>query len=179
MTAPRRILLGIITGAHGIRGDVVVKSFADVPEDIAAYGPLAAEDGRRTFTLDVVNVMPKGVVVRIEGVRDRNAAEALKGVKLFVSRDALPAAEPGEYYFEDLIGLDAFGPDGIALGSVVAMHDFGAGPLIEIALAAKPGRTELLPFTDAVVPAVDIPARRLTIVLPETTEAKPDDEVEK
>lgn len=173
MSEPRRILLGIITGAQGIRGEVVVKSFAEYAEDVAAYGPLTSEDGRRTFTLEVVRVADKGVIARIAGVKDRNAAEALKGTRLFVDRAALPAPEPGEYYFEDLIGLTAVDPAGERIGSVKAAHDFGAGSILEIELAN--GKSEMLPFTDAVVPEVDIANGRVVIVMPATTEAKPDE----
>lgn len=174
MSAPRRILLGIVTAAHGLKGEIVVKSFAEFPEDVAAYGPLFSEDGARSFALHVVNVTTKGVVARVKGVNDRTGAERLKGEKLYVDRAALPAAEDGAYYFEDLIGLAAVAADGAAIGTVVAVHDFGAGPLLEVALAARPGRTELLPFTDAVVPMVDLAAGKLTLVMPETIEVKPD-----
>ena len=175
MSPPRRILLGVIIGAHGLRGEVVVKAFSELAEDVAAYGPLASEDGTKTFDLEVVNVTPKGVIARLAGVKDRTAAERLKGEKLYVDRDALPPPEDGEYYFEDLVGLAALAPDGTPLGKVAAVHDFGAGPLLEISLVAKPGRTELLPFTDAVVPSVDIAGGRLTVVMPAVTEVKPAD----
>jgi 16S rRNA processing protein RimM len=174
MSEPRRILLGIITGAQGIRGEVVVKSFAEIAEDVAAYGPLASEDGRRTFTLQVVRVADKGVIARVAGVKDRNAAEALKGTKLFVDRSVLPAPEPGEYYFEDLAGLAAMNPAGEKIGSVKAAHDFGAGSILEVELAN--GKTEMLPFTDAVVPEVDIANGRVVVVMPATTEAREEDE---
>lgn len=166
MTADaRRILLGHIAGAHGIRGDVVVKSYTEEPEDIAAYGPLQSEDGRRSFELTVVNVMAKGVIVRVKGVGDRNGAEALKGTALYVDRAKLPEADDGAYYHADLIGLAAHDADGTPVGRIVAVHNFGAGDLLELA-PAKGGKTELIPFTDACVPSVDIAGRRVVVVMP-------------
>lgn len=162
---PRPILLGEITGVHGIRGDVVVRSYAAAPEDIAAYGLLDDEGGRRAITLAVVRVTAKGVVARVAGVNDRSAAEKLKGVKLYVDRARLPEAENGAYYHYDLIGLAAVDPDGAPIGEIVAVHNFGAGDILEVRLAG--GRSsELLPFTDAVVPEVDIRAGRVVIAMP-------------
>ena len=97
---PGRILLGRITGAHGIKGDVLVHSFAAVPEDVAAYGPLSDAAGMRTFTLKLVGGTAKGLIARIAGVADRNAAEALRGTELYVTRDKLPPAADGEFYHE-------------------------------------------------------------------------------
>lgn len=167
-----RILLGHIAGAHGIRGDVVVKSYTGDPEAIADYGPLASEDGRRSFDLKVVNVTPKGVIARVKGVTDRNGAEALKGTALYVDRAKLPAADEGEYYHADLVGLAAEDAGGQRIGRVVAVHNFGAGDLLELALV-RGGKTEMIPFTDAFVPTVDIAGKRVVVVLPA---AAPDDE---
>lgn len=160
------ILLGRITGAQGIRGEVVVHSFAAAPEDIGSYGPLFDAGGARSFKLKVVRLTPKGAVIaRIAGVEDRNAAEALKGVELYVSRDKLPAPDDGEFYHADLIGLAVESPEGIALGEVVAVQNYGAGDLLEIRL--PDGRaTELVPFTDSFVPSVDIAARKVVAILP-------------
>lgn len=164
------ILLGRITGAHGIRGEVVVHSYAAVPDDIAAYGVLSDKAGTRTFKLKVVRVTPKGgLIARIAGVADRNAAEALKGVELFVARDKLPRAGDGEYYHADLLGLAAVSLEGRPLGEVVAVQNFGAGDLLEVRLAGST-TTELVPFTDAFVPTVDIAARRVVVVLPVAVE---------
>jgi 16S rRNA processing protein RimM len=114
-------------------------------------------------------VTGKGVVARIEGVTDRNAAEALKGTELYVDRDRLPAATEGEFYHADLIGLDAVDPDGKAIGSIVAVQNFGAGDLLEVRLAGST-RTELVPFTEAAVPTVDMSAGRAVVILPPTTD---------
>jgi 16S rRNA processing protein RimM len=161
----RRILLGEIGPAHGIRGEVVVRSYADAPEDIAAYGPLSDEAGRRTFDLKVVRVTDKGVIVRIAGIGDRTAAEGLRGTKLFVNRDRLPAAGDGAYYHADLIGLAAVDLDGREIGRIVGVQNFGAGDLIEIALTSS-RTTELIPFNDDFVPNVDLERGRVTVVRP-------------
>jgi 16S rRNA processing protein RimM len=160
-----RVLLGRIAGAHGIRGEVLIKSFAAVPENINTYGPLSTEDGSRAFEIASARSTAKGVVARLVGIYDRNAAEALRGTDLYVARDRLPPATDDEYYHADLIGMTAVTPDDAALGEIVAVHNFGAGDLIEIRLAGK-AKTELFPFTDAVVPEVDVAARRVTIVPP-------------
>ncbi len=106
-----------------------------------------------------------GVVARLEGVSDRNAAEALKGVELYVDRDKLPAAAEGEFYHADLIGLAAVDPQGKRLGEIVAVQNYGAGDLLEIRLTGA-GKTELVPFTEATVPEVDIAAGRVVVAMP-------------
>jgi 16S rRNA processing protein RimM len=159
----KRILLGRIAAAHGTRGEVLVRTFTGRPEDIAAYGPL--DDGAgRSFRIKVVRVTPKGVVASVAGIRERTAAEALKGASLYVERDRLPPPEEGEFYHADLIGLAAVDPDGRPLGQVVAVHNHGAGDILEVRLA-ETGRTELVAFTDAFVPVVDLAARRVVVRL--------------
>jgi 16S rRNA processing protein RimM len=165
----RRILLGRIIGAHGIRGEVVIHAFTGAPEDIAAYGPLADESGARAFAIESVRVTAKGVVARLKGVDDRDAAEVLKGVGLYVERDKLPVAAEGEFYHADLIGLAAVDADGKRIGEIVAVQNYGAGDLVEVRLAGS-AKTELVPFTDACVPEVDVKARRATILLPRASE---------
>jgi 16S rRNA processing protein RimM len=161
----KRVLLGRIAGAHGIRGEVLIKTFTAAPEGIAAYGPLSDAGGARSFSFESARPTPKGVVARLVGVADRNAAEALKGTELYIERERLPAAAEGEFYHADLVGLDAVEPAGKPLGSIVGVHNFGAGDLLEIRLAAS-GKTELVPFTDDAVPEVDIAGRRVVVVLP-------------
>jgi 16S rRNA processing protein RimM len=165
-TSSSLVLLGRIAGAHGIRGEVLIKTFTAAPEDIGGYGPLSDAAGSRSFKIASARPTQKGVVARIEGVSDRNAAEALRGVDLYVARDRLPAASEGEFYHADLIGLAAVDPQGNAVGEVVAAHNFGAGDLLEIRLTGA-SRTEFLSFTDAVVPEVDIQARRVVVILPQ------------
>lgn len=168
-----RILLGRIVAAHGVRGEVLVRSYADTPEDVGAYGPLVAPVAGRTVQLRVLRVTPKGVIARIAGVADRNAAEALAGTDLYVDRTQLPAAGEGEFYHADLIGLAAVAPDGTDIGRVVAVHNFGAGDLIEVALAAS-RRTEHIPFSDSFVPEVDVTGGRIVVILPEPSEPDKD-----
>lgn len=164
--SPNRILLGRITGPHGIRGEVSVRSFAHVAGAVGDYGALTDEAGTRTFDVKVVRVTPKGAVIaRIKGVTDRNAAEALAGTDLYVERDRLPPPAEGEFYHADLIGMTAIAPDGTPIGEVVDIQNYGAGDLVEIRLAGS-RTTELVPFSDAFVPDVDVPRRRIVVVMP-------------
>jgi 16S rRNA processing protein RimM len=162
----QRILLGRIAGAHGIRGEVLIKTFTEAPENIGAYGLLSDENGARTFKVDSARVTPKGLVARLHGTTDRNGAEALKGVALYVDRDRLPAAAEGEFYHADLVGLEAVDGAGNTIGRIVAVQNFGAGDLLEIRLAGS-SKTELVPFTEAVVPRIDITNHRVVVILPE------------
>jgi 16S rRNA processing protein RimM len=163
--AQRKILLGRIIGAHGLKGDVLISAYASAPENLSAYGTLSDEAGERSFTIDVRRVTPKGVVAGIDGIKDRTAAEALRGIGLYVDRNRLPEAAEDEYYQADLIGLMAVNPDGTPLGTVVSVQNYGAGDLIEIAVAGS-RRTELIPFTDAFVPDIDTEAGKMVVRLP-------------
>lgn len=170
-TSPRRrVMLGEVSGAHGIRGDVIVRSYTSDPEDIAAYGALETADGKALPKLSVVRATDRGVIARFAGVVDRNASEAFKGTQLWIARDRLPAAAPGEFYYFDLIGLDAVAPDGTAIGHVIAVENFGAGDLLEIRLKDSK-QTEYVPFTNAAVPEVDLVAGRAVVVMPVLAEA--------
>jgi len=160
------VLIGRIAGAHGIRGEVLIESFAHPPENVAAYGPLTDRDARRAFLLKVKRLASKGVVCRIAGVEDRTAAEALRGTELYVARARLPATRSDEFYHADLIGLRAVAPDGRMVGRVVAVQNFGAGDILEIVLDGST-RTEMVPFSDAFVPAVDLETGCVTVILPE------------
>jgi 16S rRNA processing protein RimM len=163
------ILLATIGAAHGVKGEVRVKSFSADPLALGNYGPLAAEDGRH---LEIERLRPsKGVlIVKFRGIDDRNAAEALNGLSLYVARNALPAAEDDEFYHADLIGLEAVTPEGEPLGMVVAVHDFGAGDLLDIAPSRGP--SILVPFTKSAVPEIDLAAGRMTVVPPSFAEAE-------
>ncbi len=159
-----RLCVGMIVGAHGVRGLVRVKPFTDVPEDVAAYGPLTDQAGARSFVLTPKN-RSKGVLLcAIDGVDDRTAVEALKGVRLYADRSALEAValEEDEFLAADLIGLAAEWPDGTALGTVRSVQDFGAGDVLEITLAAAP-RSVVVPFTLACVPTIDLAAGRVVV----------------
>ena len=165
-----RIVLATIGAPHGIRGEVRVKSFTSDPTSLGGYGPLFAADGR-SFEIERLRPL-KGstLVVKFRGIDDRTAAQALNGLELSVERSALPPAEAGEYYHADLVGLEAYGVDGKPLGRVAAVQNFGAGDILEI--APPVGASLLVPFTNAAVPDIDIPAGRLTIVLPTETEVE-------
>lgn len=174
----KRVLLGIITGVHGIKGEVVIQSFTADPLDIDAYGPLADADGARGYEIETARPASKGVIARLKGISDRSAAERLKGTELYVDRDRLPATEDeDEFYHTDLVGLAAQLADGTPYGRVVALPNYGAGDLIEIAPAAG-GQTLLLPFTREAVPTIDLTAGFLVVVPPEEIEARPEDEAE-
>lgn len=173
----RRVLLGEISGAHGIRGDVIVRSYAADPSGIAAYGALETAQGKTLPKLSVVRVTDRGVIARFAGVTDRNAAETFKGTQLWIARDRLPKAADGEYYHADLIGLDAVAPDGTGIGHVIAVENFGAGDLLEIRLKDSK-QTEYVPFTNAAVPEVDLAAGRLVVVMPEVLDDEDGEEAD-
>ncbi len=161
------ILLAHVAGAHGIRGEVLLKTYTGAPEDVGAYGPLSDQAGAKQYSLKVVRVTPKGVIARIKGVDNRNAAEALKSIALYVLRSKLPKPDDDEFYFTDLIGLAAVDADGVTIGTIDRVLDFGAGTILEIKLTGQT-KTELVPFTKACVPTVDLAARKVTVVMPET-----------
>ena len=164
-TGARQVCLGVVTGAHGIRGLVRVKPFTAEPAAVAAYGPVVGDDSGE-LTLVVVGQAGKGdVLVRVSGISNRTAAEALKGTRLFVPRDRLPAPVDGdEFYQADLVGLAAVDRDGSVFGTVRAVHNFGAGDVLEI--TGADGVSVMLPFTKDVVPTIDIAAGRVVVVPP-------------
>ncbi len=165
--AAKQILLGHVSGAHGIRGEVLIKTYTAAPEDIDAYGPLRDEKGIRSFVLKVVRVTPKGgVIARVKGLDDRDAADALKGTGLYVARDKLPPSDAAEFYHADLVGLMAVDSAGKQIGIVMSVQNYGAGDLLELAREGV-AKTEFVPFTLAVVPQIDIAGGRLVVVLPE------------
>jgi 16S rRNA processing protein RimM len=156
----RRICVGRIVGAQGVRGAVRVKSFTADPAAIARYGALSDRAGSRRYTLRVTGQSSGALIARIAGVVDRDQALALKGTDLFVERAALPAPAEDEFYHADLIGLAAVTTDGRDLGRVTAVHDFGAGDVLEIAGSTG---THMVPFRREIVPVVDLAATRLEI----------------
>jgi 16S rRNA processing protein RimM len=170
--APQRVLVGIVVGAQGVRGRVRIKSFTGDPMAVANYGALADEAGKRSFTLRAVGLSRGAVLAEIAGVADRNAAEALKGTKLYADRAALGGTEEDEYFEADLIGLKAEDGDGRPLGRVKAVFDFGAGPLLELERAG--GGSQLLAFTNANVPLVDIAGGKMVVNPPAEVEARPE-----
>lgn len=162
----RRIVVGSIGGAYGVRGEVRIKSYCAVPEDIETYSPLTSEDGGRSFTLALIRPIKNGFVARIAEVATKEDADALKGTDLFARRDQLPNLPDDEFYHADLIGLEVFDTGGTLLGRVKAVQNNGADDLLEIH-AAGARTTLLLPFTRAVVPTVDLAAGRIVADPPE------------
>jgi 16S rRNA processing protein RimM len=162
VTAP--ICVARIGAAHGVRGEVKLWTFTQDPLAVKAYGPLRTKDGARRFEVTYARQAKDHLVATLKGVTSRDEAERLNGLELYVAREKLPDTDKGEYYHADLIGLTAVTAAGAPLGRVVAIHNFGAGDIIEI--APPHGATMLLPFTNAVVPTVDLSGGRVVIELP-------------
>ncbi|MBM3549769.1 MAG: ribosome maturation factor RimM [Alphaproteobacteria bacterium] len=162
MPAPdARVLLGEIVGVHGVQGQVRVRTHTADPFDVAAYGPLTAEPGGRTLKLEGLREVKGGVVIaRVPGVADRDAAAALKGLRLYVARSALPSPKEEEFYYSDLEGLKAELVDGGVLGNVRRVVNYGAGDMLEI---GREDGSVLVPFTRAAVPTVDIAGGRVVV----------------
>ncbi len=171
---PGLVCLGQIGAAHGLRGEVRLHSFTADPAAIVGYGPLETEDGR-IFEIETMRPAKDHFVAKISGIADRDAAERLKNTKLYVPRERLPEPEqPDEFYHADLIGLAVVNGAGQKRGTVVAVHNFGAGDLIEVMPQAG-GKTELLPFDETHVPTVDIAAGKIVVMPPvESDEAESD-----
>ncbi len=155
------ILVGEFGRPHGVRGLVKLRAYTADPDAVAAYGPLTDEAGARRFRLELL----PGGIARVDGVADRDGAARLTGLRLYVSRDALPPTEPDEFYLADLVGLRAVAADGAALGRVAAVDDFGAGAFLT--LRDDRGGEAEVPFTRACVPAVDVAGGTLTISPPD------------
>lgn len=157
------VCVGVVVAAHGVRGQVKVRSFTEDPLKLGAYGPVTDESGARRFTVKVQGAPKDGVVIAtLSGLADRDAAEALRRTRLYVPRTALPAVADDEFYHADLVGLAARTADGTELGQVLAVRNFGGGDLLEIEPVAK-GETLLVPFSKAAVPVVDLAAGRLVV----------------
>ena len=159
-----RVCVAQIGAPHGVRGEVRLWTFTADPMAITQYGPLETEDGKRSFEIGAVRPAKGHLVARLRGVEDRNAAERLTNTKLFVPRERLPApAEADEFYHADLLDLAVEDAAGARLGSVVAVHNFGAGDLLEVRPVGG-GDTVMLPFTEATVPVIDIAGGRIVVV---------------
>jgi 16S rRNA processing protein RimM len=154
----------VVAGPHGVRGAVRIKSFTAEPKGIVQYGPVEDESGRRKFEPSFVGVAKGVVLAKLSGIDDRDQAEALRGTRLYLPREALPPPDEEEYYHADLIGLAAALEDGTPVGTVQAVHDFGAGDCLEIARNAGPPL--MVPFTRAVVPVVDLAGGRVVLAPP-------------
>lgn len=181
MSQSERLLMGVVTGPRGIRGEVKVKSFTQYPEDIASYGSLTDETGEKTFKVKLVAMAKGQPVLKFKGTNDRNEAEALKGLELYIDKAKLPATEDeDEFYHTDLIGLEVKTKDGDTFGDILRVHDFGAGDMLEIRPEGKGAKAAVLvPFTMEMVPTVDIKGGFVEIDLPEDFFAVPEKEEEK
>jgi 16S rRNA processing protein RimM len=155
-----RVLLGVVAAPHGVRGLVRIKSFTEEPMSLGAYGPLSDESGKKEYRVEALSAARGAVLARIEGVADRTAAEAIRGLRLYVERDRLPGTGEREWYEADLIGLKAVGTDGRDWGKVVAFHDFGAGSVMEVSGGV------MLPFTDEAVPEIDVEGGKVVVEPP-------------
>lgn len=165
--ADRLIVLGVIAGAHGVRGDVRVKSFTEDPGDIFSYGPLLSDD--RTVLLEAKSFKPAKdhYIVTPKSPRPKEDWDGLKGARLHVPRSRLPSPDDDEFYIEDLVGLDAVSRDGVAVGTVKAVQDFGAGDLLEIAPAKAGEPSFFVPFTMEDVPEVHFATGQVILTDPE------------
>lgn len=161
MRNQRRVCVGIITGPHGVQGALRIKSFTQVPQSISGYGPVEDESGRLRFELHLVGTAKGVVLARVAGIEDRNQAETLRGLRLYLPRCALPRTDPDEYYHADLIGLEAVLRDGTPVGRVSAIHEFGAGDTLE--LARPGGPPVMVPFTRSIVPVIEPAEGRLVL----------------
>ena len=166
--------MGVFGAAQGVRGEIRVKSLTGNPSAIGAYGPLTDKARVRVFAFETLRPLKDDTVVaRVAGVSTREAAEALKGVEIFARRDQLPSPSENEFYFDDLVGLEAFDTEGAALGRVVSLMNYGAGDILEIA-PAEGGETVLLPFTGRVALTIDFHAGRIVVAPPREVEDGPD-----
>lgn len=166
-----RICVAQIGAAHGLKGDVRLWSYTEDPKAVARYGTLVTEDGTRQLEIVQLRAEKDHFIAKLRGIDDRNAAEALRNVRLYVARERLPATEDADtFYHADLVGLAAADPDGNALGDVVAIHNYGAGDIVELRRAD--GTTHMYPFHRDVVPEIDIAGGRMTIVPPEEVEGE-------
>lgn len=166
MAASDKVCVGAIAGAFGVHGEVRLKSFCSDPAAIADYAPLTSEDGSRSFTVKITHAVAGGLAARLTGITTKEQADALKGATLWAERAKLPSLPDDEFYHADLIGLPVLDTGGAPLGTVHAIHNHGAGDILEI-LAPGQRNALLLPFTRAAVPTVDLTAGRIIVDLPE------------
>ena len=159
------IFLGVVTGAKGVRGELRIKSFTAVQEDLAAYGLLWDKAGRESYSVTVTGKIKGQLTATIKGVTSRTSAEALRGVELFIPRESLPSLEQNEFYHSDLIGLKVVTDDGEPLGMVRAVDNYGAGDVIEITGGSY--KTLMVPFKNEFVPKIDFTAGILVLNPPD------------
>ena len=166
-TPDRLIRLGVISGAHGVRGQVKIRSFTASPEDLTSYGALRDAAGRQ-YNLRVTSNHNGTLIASIDGVTDRNAAEALRNIELCIPRSALPDTDENEYYLEDLVGIAVQHEDGTPYGRVLSVQNYGAGDVVEIRQVS--GDEVFFPFTRQTFPVIDIAGGKIVIAPPETVE---------
>ena len=169
--ASKWVCVAKVVAAHGLRGALKLRCFTERAADVAAYGPLYDERGERRFEIEVLGQTPGGILAAAQGICDRTAAEALRGVLLYVPRSALPEPGPDEFYHSDLEGLRVECSDGTPLGTVRGLENFGAGDLLEV--AGADGRVLTLPFDRRTVPVVDLDRGRLVVEPPAELIAEP------
>ena len=158
------VLMGRFGAPHGVRGEIRLQSFTEEPLAIASYGPLSDKSGARRFVLENARAQGRDMlVVSVEGVTDREAAQRLTGTELYLPRESLPAPEEDEFYLADLIGLSVEDEAGAALGQVIALRNFGAGDILEV-LPKNGGESQFYPFTKALAPIVDVAGGRIVVV---------------
>lgn len=160
MNDENRICVGALGGAFGVQGEVRLKSFTATPEDIAEYSPLTSEDGARSFEITLTGQLKNGFSARLTGVNNKEAADALRGTRLYAERDQLPHLPDDEYYHADLIGLEVYDTGGTLLGKVKTVLNHGASDILEVQ-APEASATVLLPFTLRAVPTVDLAVGRI------------------
>ncbi len=169
------ILVGVITGARGIKGELRIKAFTANPDDLCCYGPLFSHDGKKTWTVKRTGHAKGQVIARFKGVDDRNQADSLKGMKLYIPHQALPETDEDEFYYSDLVGLKAELIDGSELGIVQAVFDAGAGASLEV---KTPDGDVLVPFTKTSVPVVNISGGKVIVDPPDGLMDQPPDEAQ-
>ncbi len=160
-----QVLVGVIVGAHGIKGEVKLKSFTSDPMSIGRYGSLQSKSGQQ-FEINKLKPAKDEFIASLKNVNDRNEAKTLKGVELFVARERLPKLKTHEAYAHDLMGLDVVLENGTTLGKLVAMPNYGAGDLLEVAVDGNP-ETVLIPFINSFVPQEDFSSGKIIVNLPE------------
>jgi 16S rRNA processing protein RimM len=170
MSSDAKVCVARIGAAYGVRGEVKLWSFTEDPVAVVRYGPLETQDGAQCFEIESMRPAKNHFVARIAGVADRNAAEKLRNIDLYIPRARLPKIEEANtFYHADLIGLDVVTPDGAQIGTVHAVHNFGAGDIVEI-VPIESGDPLMLAFNEITVPKVDLAAKQIVVVLPAETE---------
>ncbi len=170
MSDSKRVCVGVITSAHGVRGAFKLKTFTEVADSIFDFADLSFENGD-TVKLKSNGVSGGALLAMMEGIIDRNAAELLKGKKLYISRSSLPEPEEGEFYMEDMVGLDVIKiADGRVVGKVTQVANYGAGDVVEVKF--NNGTEEMYSFTDETFPQVDMEVGTITLNAPDILEAK-------